>query len=135
MHEFIAEHGMGGQVSVRSDVYSYGILMLEMFTGKRPTDDMFKDGLTLQKFVEDEFSKGSRVTMIVDPSLFSQESEKMLHVNQGGSQACERIERCLIAVLAIGLSCAKDSSGERMEIKDAVTNLEAIKALLPMPNI
>ncbi|XP_010905353.1 receptor kinase-like protein Xa21 [Elaeis guineensis] len=129
------EQGMGGQVSVQSDVYSYGILMLEIFTGKRPTDDMFKDGLTLQKFVEDEFSKGYQVTMIVDPSLFSQESEEMLHVNQGGRQACERIERCLIAVLAIGLSCAKESPGERMEIKDAMTHLQAIKTLLPMPNI
>ncbi|KAG1362720.1 LRR receptor-like serine/threonine-protein kinase EFR [Cocos nucifera] len=129
------EHGMGSQVSVQSDVYSYGILMLELFTGKRPTDDMFKDGLTLHKFVEDGLSKGSQVTMIVDPSLFSQESEEMLHINQGGSQAGERIERCLIAVLAIGLSCTKETPGERMEIKDAVTNLEAIKALLPMPNI
>ncbi|XP_073101408.1 probable LRR receptor-like serine/threonine-protein kinase At3g47570 [Elaeis guineensis] len=129
------EHGMGGQVSVQSDVYSYGILILELFTGKRPTDDMFKDGLTLQKFVEDELSKGSQVTMIVDPSLFSQESEEMLHINQGGSQAGERIERCLIAVLAIGLSCARESPGERMETKDAVTHLEAIKTLLPVPNI
>ncbi len=33
---------MAGQVFVLGDIYSYGVLLLEMFTGKRPTDDMFK---------------------------------------------------------------------------------------------
>ncbi|XP_077239809.1 receptor kinase-like protein Xa21 [Tasmannia lanceolata] len=37
------------------DVYSYGILLLELFTGKCPTDDMFKDGLSLHKFAEMAF--------------------------------------------------------------------------------
>jgi hypothetical protein len=26
------------------DVYFFGVILLEMFTGRRPTDDMFKDG-------------------------------------------------------------------------------------------
>ncbi|PIA45335.1 hypothetical protein AQUCO_01700699v1, partial [Aquilegia coerulea] len=46
------EYGMGSEVSTQGDIYSYGILVLEMFTGKRPTDEMFKDGLTLHDFSE-----------------------------------------------------------------------------------
>ncbi|XP_030964938.1 putative receptor-like protein kinase At3g47110 [Quercus lobata] len=46
------EYGMGGEVSTEGDVYSYGVLVLEMFTGRRPTDDMFKDGLNLHNFVK-----------------------------------------------------------------------------------
>ncbi|XVF24082.1 hypothetical protein REPUB_Repub13aG0096500 [Reevesia pubescens] len=45
------EYGMGSELSTKGDVYSYGILLLEMFTGKRPTDEMFKEGLSLHNFV------------------------------------------------------------------------------------
>ncbi|KAF3955906.1 hypothetical protein CMV_018929 [Castanea mollissima] len=34
------EYEMGGQVSPLGDIYSYRILLLEMFNGKRPIDDV-----------------------------------------------------------------------------------------------
>ncbi|XP_050249278.1 putative receptor-like protein kinase At3g47110 [Quercus robur] len=46
------EYGMGGEASIEADVYSYGILLLEMFLGKRPTNDMFKDGFNLHNFAK-----------------------------------------------------------------------------------
>ncbi|CBI17888.3 unnamed protein product, partial [Vitis vinifera] len=35
------EYGLEGRVSTRGDIYSYGIMLLEMLTRKKPTDDMF----------------------------------------------------------------------------------------------
>ncbi|KAK2642484.1 hypothetical protein Ddye_024247 [Dipteronia dyeriana] len=35
------EYGLEGIVSARGDVYSFGILMMESFTRKKPTDNMF----------------------------------------------------------------------------------------------
>nr|XP_027082505.1 putative receptor-like protein kinase At3g47110 [Coffea arabica] len=46
------EYGMGVEASILEDVYSYGILLLEMITRKRPTDDMFMDEFDLHNFVK-----------------------------------------------------------------------------------
>ena len=46
----IAEYAEGCVVSGLGDIYSLGILLLEMFTGRSPTDDMFKDSLDLHRF-------------------------------------------------------------------------------------
>ncbi|XP_039158850.1 probable LRR receptor-like serine/threonine-protein kinase At3g47570 [Eucalyptus grandis] len=44
------EYGMGSAVSKDGDVYSYGVLLLEIFTGKRPTHNEFKDALNLHDY-------------------------------------------------------------------------------------
>ncbi|XP_028086205.1 probable LRR receptor-like serine/threonine-protein kinase At3g47570 [Camellia sinensis] len=51
----ISKYGMGDMTSTLGDVYSFGILLLEMFTGKKPTDDMFKNHLNLHNFVKNAF--------------------------------------------------------------------------------
>jgi hypothetical protein len=51
-YSLLSEYATGGQVMDPGDVYSFDIILLEMFTGRLPTDDMFKDGLTIVSFVE-----------------------------------------------------------------------------------
>uniref|UniRef100_A0A453DL21 Receptor kinase-like protein Xa21 n=1 Tax=Aegilops tauschii subsp. strangulata TaxID=200361 RepID=A0A453DL21_AEGTS len=61
------EYGYGSKISTEGDVYSYGVIILEMLTGKRPTDELFKDGLSLYKFVEDSFPE--KIGEILDPRM------------------------------------------------------------------
>ncbi|CAF1708957.1 unnamed protein product [Brassica napus] len=46
------EYGMGGQPSIHGDVYSFGILLLEMFTGKRSTNEIFEGNITLHSYIK-----------------------------------------------------------------------------------
>ena len=48
---YISEYGVGSEVSTYGDVYSFGIILLEMLTGRRPTDEMFEDGQNIHNFV------------------------------------------------------------------------------------
>ena len=50
-----SEYGMGSEVSTQGDVYSFGILVLEMLTGKRPTEEMFKDGNNLHNYARSAY--------------------------------------------------------------------------------
>ncbi|KAA8538642.1 hypothetical protein F0562_028164 [Nyssa sinensis] len=61
------EYGMGDMVSTQGDVYSFGILLLEMFTSKKPTDDAFKDDLSLHNYVKSYMA--DNVMEIVDPYI------------------------------------------------------------------
>ncbi|AES72591.2 LRR receptor-like kinase family protein, putative [Medicago truncatula] len=47
----VSEYGLGGKASTSGDVYSFGILLLEMFIARKPTDEIFKEGLSMKKFV------------------------------------------------------------------------------------
>ncbi|XP_070665209.1 probable LRR receptor-like serine/threonine-protein kinase At3g47570 [Malus domestica] len=61
------EYDMGDEVSILGDVYSFGILLLEMFTGKRPTDGMLGDGISIHNFTA--MAMPNHATDIVDASL------------------------------------------------------------------
>ncbi|KAL6146176.1 hypothetical protein ACLB2K_056859 [Fragaria x ananassa] len=132
------EYGMGCQVTILGDIYSYGILLLEMFTGKRPTDDMFKDGLSIHRFTATAFP--DRVMDIVDTSLLLETEEDnddkisndiqerpIMGYNDKGVDKSRRLEECLVSVMQIGLSCSKASPKERILMNVVVNKMNAIK--------
>jgi serine/threonine protein kinase len=51
----IIEYGEGSSITTLGDVYSLGILLLEIFTGRSPTDDTFRGSIDPHKFSEDAF--------------------------------------------------------------------------------
>ncbi|XP_077226084.1 putative LRR receptor-like serine/threonine-protein kinase At3g47570 [Tasmannia lanceolata] len=120
------EYGEGGHVSTAGDVYSYGILLLEIFTGKRPTDDMFKDGLSLHKFVQLSFP--DRVMEIMDPlSLLEDAEERATNIAENYNDKIRRLQECLVSLVRIGVVCSAESPRERMEMGDVVKEMCSIR--------
>ncbi|PIA60096.1 hypothetical protein AQUCO_00400764v1 [Aquilegia coerulea] len=112
------EYGMGAEVSTLGDVYSYGVLLLEIFTGKRPTDHMFKEGLTLHDFSKMALPHG--VMGVVDKCMLDEETHK-------GASSSNGIEECLSSILRIGITCSEELVNERMDISNVLRQLHSIK--------
>ncbi|XP_048135696.1 putative receptor-like protein kinase At3g47110 [Rhodamnia argentea] len=125
------EYGLGSAVSTEGDVYSFGVLVLEMFTGKRPTDDMLENGLNLHRFAKASLT--DQVEKVIDPILLheNQESEKRRTVAPDGkNKSSFTTLECLASVIEIGVTCSSESPRERMDIGDALTKLQGIKKKL-----
>ncbi|XP_058068321.1 probable LRR receptor-like serine/threonine-protein kinase At3g47570 [Magnolia sinica] len=120
------EHGMGGKASTHGDVYSYGILLLEMITGKRPTDDMFKDNQSLHHFAKSAFPE--QVMEIIDPRLLSEYSEA-IQDGENHNNLRDRMHGCLVSLVSVGVSCSAESPKERMKMKNVVIEMHEIRDL------
>ncbi|GLT33882.1 hypothetical protein SLA2020_084370 [Shorea laevis] len=122
------EYGMGGKASMAGDVFSFGILLLEMITGKRPTDAIFKDGLNLHQFAK--LALPEHVMDIVDPSLLQEIRSTDENIQDARRNRRERrvnIKEILITFVRIGVLCSMNSPSDRMEMKDVVVELCIIR--------
>ena len=100
-----AEYDLGNEISTYRDVYSYGILLLEIFIGKRPTDNIFKDNLNLHDFVEGALPE--RVINIVDPIILWEREDMETRTNDTHIQnqiESPKILECLILIFGTGVS-------------------------------
>ncbi|EAY72542.1 hypothetical protein OsI_00407 [Oryza sativa Indica Group] len=118
------EYGEGSTVTRAGDTYSLGILLLEMFTGRSPTDDIFRDSMDLHKFVAASFLH--QPLDIADPTIWLHEEENDADV-KNESIKTRIIQQCLVSVLRLGISCSKQQPRERMMLAEAVSEMHATR--------
>ncbi|CAM8989073.1 unnamed protein product [Rhodiola kirilowii] len=121
------EYGMGATISAQGDTYSYGIVLLELITGKRPTDDMFNNGMSLRSFCERAISSDHvHVEVVIDQRLVN-ELHEVATIQKNSEQIKLKYQTVLVSFVEIGISCSAESSKDRMDIQSAVKCLERIK--------
>ncbi|CAF1919138.1 probable LRR receptor-like serine/threonine-protein kinase At3g47570 [Brassica napus] len=108
------EYGMGGQVSTHGDMYSFGILLLEMFSGKRPTNELFGGNFTLYSYIESALP--GRVLDVAD--------EAVLH---NGLRIGFPVADCLKLVFEVGLRCCEEYPVNRLAMGEALKELITIR--------
>uniref|UniRef100_A0A7N0R8C2 non-specific serine/threonine protein kinase n=1 Tax=Kalanchoe fedtschenkoi TaxID=63787 RepID=A0A7N0R8C2_KALFE len=122
------EYGMGGKVSTQGDMYSFGILLLEMVTGKRPTDEIFKDNTSLHNFCKSRATNNSNIFDIVDSHLLAERNvENDYNGTDHENVDMKWVQDCLAVIIEVGVACSVDFPNERMDIKEACKMLHIMK--------
>ncbi|XP_059597329.1 receptor kinase-like protein Xa21 [Vitis vinifera] len=106
------EYGSEGIASTKGDIYSYGIMLMETFVGKKPTDEMFMEELTLKSWVE---SSTNNIMEVIDANLLTKEDE---------SFALK--QACFSSIMTLALDCAAEPPEKRINMKDVVVRLKKL---------
>ncbi|KAH0454770.1 hypothetical protein IEQ34_016694 [Dendrobium chrysotoxum] len=110
------EYAMEGLFSVKSDVFSFGVLMLEIISGKRNTS-FHKSGKALNLLVHAwELWKNGNWLDFVDPSL-------------GDNFLSNDVSKCII----VALMCVQEKAADRPIMSEIITMLGSENAILQDP--
>ncbi|CAM8991467.1 unnamed protein product [Rhodiola kirilowii] len=104
------EYGGAGVVSTKGDVYSFGILLIETFTGKKPTDDEFNDEVSLR-----------------DYALASLHRPPDADLLDESDQNFAEMEQCVHSILSLATNCTEELPVRRISMNDVVSKLAKIK--------
>ncbi|XP_073154442.1 receptor kinase-like protein Xa21 [Henckelia pumila] len=108
------EYGSEGLVSVRCDVYSYGIMLMEVFTRTKPNDTKFTEDLNPRRWVNDSVPNG--IIHVIDSELLSPDERYF----------DEKME-FLVSIMEIALECSIENPNERIiSMKSVVVALKKI---------
>ncbi|XP_022734946.1 probable LRR receptor-like serine/threonine-protein kinase At3g47570 [Durio zibethinus] len=108
------EFGSAGIVSIKCDIYSYGILLIETFTKKKPTDEIFSETMTMRNWMKRSLSKG--MIDIADANLLRREDEYFIIK-----------ANCISSIMELALKCSAELPEDRNNTADVVAMLKKIK--------
>ncbi|KAL0383696.1 UNVERIFIED_CONTAM: Receptor-like protein kinase [Sesamum calycinum] len=103
------EYGYMMKITEKSDVYSYGVVVLEVLTGKQPIDPTIPDGLHIVDWVRHNRTHG---TEVLDPGLRQRPEPELEEMMQ---------------TLGVAMLCVHPSPDDRPTMKDVAAMLKEIR--------
>nr|XP_027189286.1 cysteine-rich receptor-like protein kinase 10 isoform X4 [Cicer arietinum] len=111
------EYAMRGQFSVKSDVFSFGVLVLEIVSGKKNTDlNQWNHANDLLNYVWKKWSEQKPLELL-DPTL------------QGSSYSRNEVMRCI----HMGLLCVQENPNDRPSMETVELMLNSYSVTLSLP--
>lgn len=122
------EYGYGVQPSTRGDVYSYGVMLLELITGKNPVEQSFGADTNLTRWVRNNFPHQSHD--VIDKRLVS----ATIGVCFGGVRNSHTVQMLmdylLVPMMEVALSCVLESPEERSSMRNTLIGLKKVETFL-----
>ncbi|XP_062014665.1 putative receptor-like protein kinase At3g47110 [Rosa rugosa] len=109
--------GMEGIVSRRGDVYSFGIVLMETFTKRKPADEMFVEESSLKQWVANSLHPDRVDSEAMDADLLGAEEDHHFVSKRD----------CSSSIMRLALACSADSPEDRINMQDALVALNKIK--------
>ncbi|XP_060190974.1 probable LRR receptor-like serine/threonine-protein kinase At3g47570 [Lycium barbarum] len=109
------EYGLDGLVSAKCDVYSYGTMLMETFTRRKPNDEMFEGDLSLKQWVSNSLPEA--VMDVVDANLVTP-NDSYLKLD------------CVASIMKVALDCCVESPARRTNMKDVIGMLQKTRIQL-----
>ncbi|KAL7137955.1 hypothetical protein ABFS83_10G130200 [Erythranthe nasuta] len=116
------EYGMGRHASPQGDVYSFGVLLLEIVTGKRPTDVLFQEGSSMHEWVKSQYPH--KLGPIVE--------EAMVRRAPRGPVPFDRKiwADVILEMIELGLICTQYNPATRPSMLDVANEVSILKQCL-----
>lgn len=105
------EHASAQRITEKSDIYSFGVLLLEVLTGRHPLDPTLPGGAHLVQWVRDHLHGKRDPVDILDPKLRGRANPQMHEMLQ---------------TLAVSFLCISPHPDDRPIMKDVVAMLKEI---------
>lgn len=106
----MTEKAFSTRSSKESDVYAYGVVLLELITGKMAVDPSFSQEMSIVEWAESIWSETKDVDLIVDPNL----ADELIDLS---------VKEHVKDMLLLALRCTGKEAGKRPSMRDVVKQL------------
>ncbi|CAN1166837.1 Putative leucine-rich repeat receptor-like serine/threonine-protein kinase At2g24130 [Linum perenne] len=119
------EYGMGKDASTQGDVYSYGVILLEIVTGTMPTDVLFHQGSNLHEWVKSHYP--NKLEHIVEQAI-------VRYVAMNLSATLNSVWKdAILELIDVGLMCTQYNPSSRPTMVDVANEMGKLKDYVTSP--